>query len=59
MARNIVKLRIGYLLNAISSFTVLLEDSISFLVKCRVTIFRSYEVRLEMQLDYKCLEQSR
>ena len=44
MARNKVKLRIGRLLDAISSFIVLLEGSVSFLVKRRVTI---HKVRLE------------
>ena len=33
MARNEVKLKIGHLFTAISSFIVLVEDCISFLVK--------------------------
>ena len=40
MARNKVKLRIGHLLDAISSFIALVEGSVSFLVKRRVTIHK-------------------
>ena len=53
MARNTVNLKTGHLLNAISSFIVLVEDSVSFLVKRRVMI---HKVRLKKQLDNKRLE---
>ena len=53
MARNTINLKTGRLLNAISSFIVLVEDSVSFLVKRRVMI---HKVRPKKQLDNKRLE---
>ena len=40
MTRNKVKLRIGYFLDVISSFILLVEDSVLFLMKRRVTIHK-------------------
>ena len=53
MARNKIKLKIGCLLSAISSFIILVEDSVSFLVKHQVTI---HKVIPEKQLDNIRLE---